>query len=178
MLGSAGQVWGWHHPLAPYHGVAGWSPAYLGRKESPHLRQLRTPVLRRPHSPRCCQHRAVTQFAARGSGCGCLTSRLGSSSFSRPRAFSPCPAQNRGAGAHAPLFTEQCLSPSGHKLPAELPGSSLGFLETQRPAWQAQSQPTGLLSQHSSDHCMRFALQSICSCARGWGVFFNLCFFH
>lgn len=94
------------------------------------------------------------------------------------KGFFSLPSTKQRGRCSRSLFTEQCLSPSGHKLPAELPGSSLGFLETQRPAWQAQSQPTGLLSQHSSDHCMRFALQSICSCARGWGVFFNLCFFH
>lgn len=94
---------------------------------------------------RCCRHRAVTHFATWDSGCGCLTHV---SSWQQQllllKGFCSCPAWHRVVAKHSWSWSAAlCLITSGHKPALKIPASSLGSLEIQQLAWQADTQPTG-----------------------------------
>lgn len=95
----------------------------------------------------CCRHRAVTHFATRDSGCGCLTHVwLWQQQLLLLKGFCSCPAQHRVVAKHSWSWSAALpLITSAHKPALKVPASCLGFLEMQQLAWQADTQPTGLV---------------------------------
>lgn len=62
------------------------------------------------------------------------------------KGFCSCPARHRVVAKHSWSWSAALhLITSGHKPALKVPASSLGFLEIQWLAWQADTQPTGLV---------------------------------
>lgn len=96
------------------------------------------------------------------------------------KGFCSCPARHRVVAKHSWSWSAALhLITSGHKPALKVPASSLGFLEIQWLAWQADTQPTGLVKSaqqwplHRGLHDKAFAAMP-----EGGGSVFNLCFSH
>lgn len=162
----------------------------VAKMRAPHLAQLPTPVPRRPHRGAGPARPQCWMLPARGSDSFCrsglwvwmshLFLTLAAAALALPDRglFAPCPAQ--GGQHSSSLAAAQHLITSGHKLAAKLPAPSLGFLEIQWSGWQAETQSTGLVKSTQQGPLHRDLHDEVFAAVPegGWGVVFNLCFFH